>query len=272
MILTFYLIYCADYITNENIIRNFYGNKDVRYISVVSDQDELGFRPYDELEKSTKKINLRPWYEKEAEPTHGTSTMESNLIYFADLLIDIEEDIIGCKKKIEEYKNNMETGIEPIKQTDSNIEKFVDYCENQYEYSIRDILILFYTARNKHLIEITKSIENSLESDEIKNVFIKFMNLCYSFLSIFDIKRATVSTNSSNEKEINIHKYKIEIFSAFKHIPIIETLKKMENKLEGYVYTDVDTHYTVNALFKSLKNILTILSIKSEEVIKNTKS
>ncbi|WUR02261.1 uncharacterized protein VNE69_01200 [Vairimorpha necatrix] len=267
MILTLNFINCAHFNTDESIIRSYYGNEDIKYISIISNKEKK-YKPYFELEKDVEDINQPLWYEIVKEVPQEISTCEYISVSLPYLSIDIEKYILECRKKIEEYENKMKTWSSQLNETDINIEKPDEYVLNRYKNNTEETIKIIYDLRNEQLPQITVEIGALNGPIEIKNLLLEFINLIYSFLLIYNMEKEILIPHSSNEYRIKICNYNIEIFSLFKHIPLIETLEIMKKKLELYEYTNINIWWEIIKIFDSLKAKLDILLIKSDEVVR----
>ncbi|WUR02263.1 uncharacterized protein VNE69_01202 [Vairimorpha necatrix] len=231
MILILKFIFCAHYNTDEHITRRVHGNRDIRYKFIISSHDKSEFRPYDELENSFEILNQLTCIEMEVEPQQANSTVEHKSKSSSNPIFLIKKDIFYCKRIIKEYKDILKMKSKMIKKENLKIKK---------SKTIEEFCI------------------NCTEEDTHKKI-----------QKIYDLKKEHCRELESNGYKMLLNDYNIEIFSLFKHIPIIETLEKMTNKIESYKYNDKNIILNIMKTLDSLKATLDLLAIESEKVIKN---
>ncbi|WUR02260.1 uncharacterized protein VNE69_01199 [Vairimorpha necatrix] len=265
-------ISCAHFTTNECIIRRAYGNRDIKYISVISFHENFQYRPYDELEESIRELKQHNCDDINMEQSKENFTSENNSQTLSSLINVIEKYISDCKHKMKKFENEMKRKRNLKKDKTlkkSNIvktnEKYKCLCIKNIEKTMDNI----YDLKMKQLPIIEQKIKSVNVPIEIENIIFKFLNLFDNFISIYKMKRRFLTVTSSNNYRIKIINYNVELFSIFNNIPIIKTLEKMKTELRLYAYEKFCFRYVVNEILILLETKLRKLKTRSEHAIEN---
>ncbi|WUR04025.1 uncharacterized protein VNE69_07094 [Vairimorpha necatrix] len=262
--------------------------------NIALDTKELGkpsFDSYDESamcynNKTDKNVvvngieNKQPLKDTSKEISQLKDDLSEFLHFPNQITNDLSLDFAEIRKKMFECENKIIVFIENKKtKLKSKIIKYPRIIRNirsdkDIKKNYEKIKRLKYNDIHKikkiKLPRIKTEFYKSQLPSVLREIISKFIKLFERFLMIYDMK-IDLSINSmlTTAQRIKIHDYNIEILSLFNHIPIIETTKKLENKLRLHNNENVSIHKNTDKILRSIKKILLTLSSKSDEVTKN---
>ncbi|WUR02721.1 uncharacterized protein VNE69_02240 [Vairimorpha necatrix] len=183
---------------------------------------------------------------------------------------NIEKCFLECKKKIQNFKEEMDRKAPPKKEESMGINLPLQVHKDAWKSygKIIDIYIgSISKLRKLQLPEIKKKLRKSQAPSNVQNIIYEFIKIFSSFLDIYDMKLKYLPSNLSNKHRMKIYKYNIELFSLFDHIPISKLFKVLKTDLKKIKYGNFDVQIKIDKIFNSMQKKLIKLSSRSNSVI-----
>ncbi|WUR02685.1 uncharacterized protein VNE69_02206 [Vairimorpha necatrix] len=261
-------IYCGQ-LTLSEYKKDILGENDAdSYISIINCQDDK-FRPYDELQKNMNE-NKNLLTGMESDDTQEIITVETNIQFFYNHLYIMKSLLINCENKINQFKMRMESKSTQEQVNREKIRKDIEFGEDKNIYEKLKTLNFdnLCIKTKKQLMEIKKLMKKYNTPIDIHNILIDFMKLIELFLTIYDMKNDITGFKYLCEQSIKLHRFDINIYSAFDYIPMIDTFEILRNRFGLYRYENKTMKRAVSAYIKALKMILFSLISSSYEARK----